>query len=81
MAAVLAGFLVIGAALPVLPLHVNQDLGFGTFVVGLVAGSQFAASLVTRIWSGTYSDANGGKRSVVLGLIAAAGAVSMSRWL
>ncbi|MER9441285.1 arabinose transporter [Mesorhizobium sp. M0340] len=74
MAAVLAGFLVIGAALPVLPLHVNQDLGFGTFVVGLVAGSQFAASLVTRIWSGTYSDANGGKRSVVLGLIAAAGA-------
>jgi MFS family permease len=72
MAAVLAGFVVIGAALPVLPLHVNQDLGFGTFVVGLVAGAQFAASVVTRIWSGSYSDANGGKRSVVLGLVAAA---------
>lgn len=72
MAAVLAGFVVIGAALPVLPLYVNQNLGFGTFVVGLVAGAQFAASVVTRIWSGSYSDAHGGKRSVVLGLLAAA---------
>lgn len=72
MAAVLAGFLVIGAALPVLPLHVNRDLGFGTFMVGLVAGAQFAASLATRIWSGSYSDANGGKRSVVAGLVTAA---------
>ncbi len=72
MAAVLAGFSVIGAALPVLPLHVSQDLGFGTLVVGLVAGAQFAASLVTRIWSGSYSDANGGQRSVLLGLVAAA---------
>jgi len=77
MAAVLAGFLVIGAALPVLPLHVNRDLGFGTFVVGLVAGAQFVASLATRIWSGSYSDANGGKRSVVLGLVAAALAGSL----
>lgn len=72
MAAVLAGFVVIGAALPVLPLYVNQDLGFGTFVVGLVAGAQFAASVVTRIWSGSYSDTHGGMRSVVLGLVAAA---------
>lgn len=72
MAAVSAGFFVIGAALPVLPLHVNHDLGFGTFIVGLVAGAQFAASVVTRIWSGSYSDANGGKRGVLLGLVAAA---------
>ncbi|WP_208764005.1 hypothetical protein [Bradyrhizobium macuxiense] len=72
--AVLAGFLVIGAALPVLPFHVSHDLDFSTLVVGLVAGAQFAASLATRIWSGSYSDANGGKRSVVLGLIAAAAA-------
>ena len=42
-------FLVIGLALPVLPLHVHQGLGLGTFVVGLVAGSQFAASLVSRV--------------------------------
>lgn len=72
MAAVLTGFLVIGIALPVLPLHVNRDLGFGTFVVGLVASAQFVAAVVTRIWSGAYADTHGGKRAVMLGLIAAA---------
>lgn len=74
MAAVLTGFLVNGIALPVLPLHVNRDLGFGTFVVGLVAGAQFIASVATRIWSGRYADRCGGKRAVMLGLAAAAGA-------
>ncbi|EPQ2864384.1 hypothetical protein NRF49_000796 [Klebsiella variicola] len=39
MAAVLVGFIIIGVALPVLPLHVKNDLGFGTFIVGLVAGA------------------------------------------
>ncbi|KWV60484.1 hypothetical protein AS156_29340 [Bradyrhizobium macuxiense] len=43
MAVVLAAFLVIGLAIPVLPLHVHQDLGLSAFVVGLVTGSQFAA--------------------------------------
>jgi hypothetical protein len=47
MGVVLVGFLVIGLALPVLPLHVSRDLGFGAFMVGLVTGSQFAASLVS----------------------------------
>jgi uncharacterized membrane protein YbaN (DUF454 family) len=42
-------FLVIGIAMPVLPLHVHHGLGQGTFVVRLVAGSQFAASLVSRL--------------------------------
>uniref|UniRef100_A0A9E8CTZ4 Arabinose transporter n=1 Tax=Bosea sp. NBC_00436 TaxID=2969620 RepID=A0A9E8CTZ4_9HYPH len=72
MAAVLTGFLVIGIALPVLPLHVNRDLSFGTFVVGLVAGAQFVAAVATRIWSGSHADALGGKRTVMLGLIGAA---------
>ncbi|MCS3450283.1 MULTISPECIES: arabinose transporter [Bradyrhizobium] len=72
MAAVLAGFLVVGAALPVLPLHVSRDLGFGSVVVGMVAGTQFAASLLSRVWSGSYSDTKGGKRAVVTGLVTAA---------
>ncbi len=71
MSAVLAGFLVIGAALPVLPLHVHQDLGFGSFVVGLVAGSQFAASVVSRVWAGSHADTRGGKRAVTVGLVTA----------
>ncbi len=49
MGVVSVAFLVIGFALPVLPLHVHQDLGLSTFVVGLVTGSQFAASLISRV--------------------------------
>jgi MFS family permease len=74
MAVVLIAFLIIGLALPVLPLHVHQGLGLGTFVVGLVTGSQFAASLISRIRSGHYSDSRGAKRAVVVGLAMAAGA-------
>src|SRR3954465_13481291 len=36
MAAVFIAYLVIGLAMPVLPLHVHQGLGLGIFVVGLV---------------------------------------------
>jgi len=36
MGVVSVAFLVIGFALPVLPLHVHQDLGLSTFVVGLL---------------------------------------------
>ncbi|MGF6976212.1 hypothetical protein QFZ94_004662 [Paraburkholderia sp. JPY465] len=32
MGAVLVGFVIIGVALPVLPLHVHDDLGFDTFL-------------------------------------------------
>jgi MFS family permease len=74
MAAVFVAFLVIGLAMPVLPLHVHEGLGFGAFVVGLVAGAQFAASLLSRFWSGSYADSRGGKRAVVAGLLVAAAA-------
>src|SRR5262245_1491362 len=72
MAAVLVAFLVIGMALPVLPLHVHQGLGLGAFVVGLVTGSQFAASLVSRVRAGRYTDGRGAKRAVIAGLLGAA---------
>jgi MFS family permease len=71
MGAVLIAFLVIGLALPVLPLHVRQGLGLSTFVVGLVTGSQFAASLISRVWAGRFSDVRGAKRAVVTGLLTA----------
>ena len=64
MGVVFVAFLVIGVAMPILPLHVHDGLGFGTFVVGLVAGSQFAASLISRPWAGHYSDSRGAKRGV-----------------
>src|SRR5437762_4529802 len=71
MAVVFIAFLITGLAMPVLPLHVHQGLGLSTFVVGLVAGSQFAAQLVCRIWAGRYADTRGVKQGVVLGLVAA----------
>jgi MFS family permease len=72
MGVVLFAFLIIGLALPVLPLHVHQGLGLSTFIVGLVTGSQFAASLFSRVLSGRYADERGAKRAVVVGLLIAA---------
>ncbi|MFL6333282.1 MAG: arabinose transporter [Pyrinomonadaceae bacterium] len=68
---VLVAYLVIGLAMPVLPLHVHEGLGLSTFVVGLVAGSQFAAALLSRPWAGYYADSRGAKRAVVTGLVVA----------
>jgi MFS family permease len=72
MGVVFIAFLVIGLAMPVLPLHVHQGLGLGTFIVGLVAGSQFAASLVSRVWAGRHADTRGAKQAVIAGLLASA---------
>ena len=71
MIVVFIAFLIIGMALPVLPLHVHKSLGMSTFIVGLVAGSQFVASLVSRVWSGHYADSRGTKPAVLAGLAAA----------
>lgn len=68
---VFTAFFVIGLALPVLPLHVHQRLGMSAFVVGIVAGSQFTASLVSRLWAGRITDTRGPKRAVQLGLATA----------
>jgi len=74
MAVVLIGFVVVGMAMPVLPLYVHHTLGMSSLMVGLVAGSQFATSLVTRPWAGHYADTRGGKRAVLAGLIGASAA-------
>ena len=74
MAVVFVAYLVIGLAMPVLPLHVHQGLGLSTFVVGLVAGSQFTASLISRVWSGHHADRKGAKHAVVTGLLVAVAA-------
>src|SRR3954453_22565890 len=83
MAAVLVVFVITGAALPALPLHIHDDLGFGASVVGLVAGAQFvfgpcsrllagaqfAAALFSRLWAGSYADRRGAKHAVIAGLV------------
>jgi MFS family permease len=42
------------------------------FAVGLVTGSQFVASLISRTWSGEDADRRGAKRAVLAGLLTAA---------
>ncbi len=74
MATVFIAFLVIGMALPVLPLHVHQGLGLGTFLVGLVAGSQFTAAILSRVWAGRQADTRGPKHAVIAGLAIAVAA-------
>jgi MFS family permease len=74
MAAVFMAFAVIGLAIPVLPLHVHQGLGLGTSMVGLVAGSQFAAAILSRVWAGRDADIRGAKHAVIAGLFIAAAA-------
>jgi MFS family permease len=71
MGAVFIAFLVIGMAMPVLPLHVHQTLGLSPFTVGLVAGTQFGAAILSRVWAGRYADASGAKRAVIAGLLIA----------
>src|SRR3954468_4162509 len=68
LAVVVVAYLVTGIAMPVLPIYVHQGLGLGTFVVGLVAGTQFAAPLLSRLWVGRYADTKGAKHAVVAGL-------------
>jgi MFS family permease len=72
MGAVFVAFLVIGMGMPVLPLYVHQGLGLGTFLVGLVTGSQFAAAILSRVWAGRQSDTRGPKIAVIVGLAIAA---------
>ena len=71
MVAVFVGFLVIGAALPVLPFFVRERLGFGPAMVGVVAGCQFTAALIARIWAGKAADVKGAKWAVMAGLAGA----------
>ena len=74
MASVFVAFLVTGIAMPVLPLYVHDGLGLSTFVVGLLAASQFATSLVSRPMAGRHADRRGAKHAVIVGLVAAGAA-------
>lgn len=72
MVAVFIGFLVMGMALPALPLHVHEKLGLSHFVVGLIAGTQYGAAILSRVWAGRHSDTKGPKSAVICGLVIAA---------
>jgi MFS family permease len=70
-AAMFVGFLTIGLALPVLPLHLHYTLDMSPVIVGAVIGAQFAAALLSRAWAGGLADTRGSKRAMVMGLLIA----------
>jgi MFS family permease len=74
MGAIFVAFLVTGMAMPVLPLHVHEGLGLSAVVVGLVAGSQFVAALMSRPLAGRHADTRGAKHAVIVGLVLASSA-------
>ncbi len=67
--AVFVGFFMVGLPMPVLPLYVDGVLAQGALMVGVVAGMQFAAALLSRAYSGSLADRRGAKLAVVVGFL------------
>ncbi|MEI9925818.1 MAG: arabinose transporter [Bradyrhizobium sp.] len=70
-AAMFVGFLTMGLALPVLPLHLHYTLDMSPVIVGVAIGMQFGAALLSRAWAGGLVDTRGAKRAMVMGFLIA----------
>src|SRR4051794_41459936 len=72
-AAVLCGFLAVGAVLPVLPRYVRGPIGAGDVAVGVVTGAFAFTAVIGRPGGGRLADVWGRRRVVVFGALLTAG--------
>lgn len=66
--AVVICFFIVGLSLGALPLFITENLRTGDTVVGVVIGSQFIASLASRVFVGRLLATKGARCSTLIGL-------------
>lgn len=73
-------YLSIGLPLAVLPGYVHNQLGYSSFIAGLIISLQYFATLISRPQAGRYADLLGPKKVVLMGLVLCGGSGLLS-WL